>query len=84
MDPSEPSRSVVVTSYAHAGKVGDHLAKLPREVTDALYARLEAYVGRSFPLGPHVEHLRVEDKRVRANLFLDVDGTLWIHVVAAE
>jgi hypothetical protein len=68
-------------SYTSAAR--RQLATLPGALHDALYEELrEAFQGQELRDGLHVQTLILGERVVRANLFADKDGTLWVDAVA--
>lgn len=60
------------------------MGELPQDAHDALLEELRAeFRGRDLQAGEHVKALLLEDLVVRANLFADQDGVLWVESVSA-
>lgn len=62
--------------------LAEPLAELPTALVEALFAQLRELEGEELVTGDHVKLLLVERRAVRANLFVDTDGTLWVVQVA--
>lgn len=74
--------SVRVQRIQHVAGAAEQLSSLPGDVLQELYARLDEYKGQEHALGTHAEYLNVEGFVILVDLFVDVDGTLWIERMA--
>lgn len=75
---------VRIGAVQHQAGAAESLARLPSELLRALYERLDDYVGQELDVGTHVQWLKLEDRRIRVNFFVDTDGTLWVERLATE
>lgn len=70
-----------VREVCHVPEASERLAALAPELNDLLREELEALTGCELCGGEHVKLLLVDGRAVRLNLFVDVDGTLWVERV---
>lgn len=60
------------------------MGEIPPAAHDALLEELRAqFRGRELQPGDHVKALLIDELVVRANLFADQDGMLWVESVSA-
>mgnify|MGYP001413433278 CR=1 FL=1 len=60
------------------------MGELPEDAHDALLEELrQEFRGHELQPGEHVKALLLEELVVRANLFADQDGMLWVESVSA-
>jgi len=67
-----------IREVRHVAELAESLAEAPPELVDPLYAELQELRDQELAGGEHVKLLLVNGRAVRVNLFVDVDGTLWL------
>lgn len=71
-----------IRQVSFTGGARRQLADLPPALHDTLYEELrEQFTGAVLTEGIHVQTLIVDGSVVRANLFVDADGSLWIDAI---
>lgn len=75
---------VVVKEVAYTSAARRQLGELPDVLHDACLEELrDQFQGEGMQEGGHVKALLLDDHVLRANLFVDKNGVLWVESVSA-